>query len=94
MLDLLDKCLVIGYTIINQENRKEAQAMYTHITIDNTTHEFRTDREAKDYLFQLLEQHPSPSHTRQSENQLDRLLNINTTKPQDINASFIKSINH
>lgn len=67
--------------------------MYTHITIDDTTHEFRKDREAKDYLFQLLDQHPSPSHLRQIENHLDRLLNINTTTPQDIKASFINAIN-
>lgn len=64
-----------------------------HITIDDTTHEFRTEREAKDYLFQLLDQHPSPSHLRQIENHLDRLLNINTTTPQDIKASFINAIN-
>ena len=67
---------------------------YTHITIDDTTYEFRTEREAKDYLFYLLDQRPSPSHTRQIENQLDRLLNINTTKPQDITTSFINAINH
>ena len=67
--------------------------MYTHITIDDTTHEFRTAREAKDYLFSLLEQHPSPSHTRQIENHLDRLLNINTARPQDINRNFINAIN-
>mgnify|MGYP001769835378 CR=1 FL=1 len=66
---------------------------YTHITIDDTTHEFRTEREAKDYLFYLLDQHPSPSHTRQIENQLDRLLNIANTKPEDINRSFINAIN-
>lgn len=66
---------------------------YTHITIDDTTHEFRTAREAKDYLFYLLEQHPSPSHTRQIENQLDRLLDIANTRPQDITASFIRAIN-
>jgi len=67
-----------------------------HITIDDTTHTFKTTREAKDYLFSLLDQRPrpSPSHTRQIETQLDRLLNINTTKPQDIKASFIKAINH
>ena len=66
---------------------------YPTVTIDDTTHEFRTAREAKDYLFQLLDQHPSPSHTRQIENQLDRLLNINATTPQDITTSFIKAIN-
>ena len=67
--------------------------MYTHITIDDTTHEFRTAREAKDYLFSLLDQRPSPSHTRQIEAQLNRLLNINTTRPQDITANFINAIN-
>ena len=69
--------------------------MYTHITIDDTTHEFRTEREAKDYLFSLLDQRPrpSPSHTRQIEAQLDRLLDISNTTPQDITASFIRAIN-
>ena len=66
---------------------------YTHITIDDTTHEFRTAREAKDYLFQLLDQRPSPSHTRQIEAQLDRLLDISNTKPGDINRNFINAIN-
>lgn len=49
--------------------------MYTHITIDDTTREFRTEREAKNYLFGLLEQHPSPSHIRQIRIQLEILLN-------------------
>ena len=66
---------------------------YPTVTIDDTTHEFRTEREAKDYLFQLLDQRPSPSHTRQIEAQLDRWLNIANTKPGDINRSFINAIN-
>ena len=66
----------------------------TRVTIDDTTHEFRTTREAKDYLFQLLDQHPSQSHIRQIESQLDRLLDIANTRPQDINRAFIKAINH
>jgi hypothetical protein len=59
--------------------------MYTHITIDDTTHEFRTAREAKDYLFSLLDQRPRPSasHTRQIEAQLNRLLDISNTMPRN-----------
>ena len=68
--------------------------MLPHITIDDTYYEFRTTQEAKDYLFQLLDQHPSPSMIRKIEHELDRLLDIRNTKPQDITASFIKAINH
>ena len=69
--------------------------MKIRVTIDDTTHDFRTAREAKDYLFSLLDQRPRPSAsiTAQIESQLDRLLDIANTKPQDITASFIKSIN-
>ena len=66
---------------------------YPTVTIDDTAHEFRTTREAKDYLFGLLEQRPSPSHIRQIERQLDRLLDIANTKPSDINRNFINAIN-
>ena len=70
--------------------------MNIRVTIDDTTHEFRTAREAKDYLFSLLDQRPRPSAsiTAQIESQLDRLLDIANTKPQDINRAFIKAINH
>ena len=70
--------------------------MNIRVTIDDTTHEFGTAREAKDYLFSLLDQRPRPSasHTAQIEAQLDRLLDIANTKPEDITASFIKAINH
>jgi len=47
---------------------------YPTVTIDDTTHEFRTSREAKNYLFSLLEQHPSPSHFRQIKSQLEDAL--------------------
>ena len=69
--------------------------MKIRVTIDDTTHEFRTAREAKDYLFNLLDQRPRPSAsiTAQIESQLDCLLDIANTKPQDITASFIKAIN-
>ena len=60
---------------------------YIHITIDDTPHEFRTDREAICYLFSLLNHHPSPSHTRQIETQLDHLLNTIATKPQDLTSN-------
>ena len=70
--------------------------MNIRVTIDDTTHEFRTAREAKDYLFSLLDQRPRPSAsiTAQIEAQLDRLLDIANTRPQDINRAFIKAINH
>ena len=70
--------------------------MKIRVTIDDTTHDFRTAREAKDYLFSLLDQRPRPSAsiTAQIEAQLARLLDIANTKPQDINRAFIKAINH
>ena len=70
--------------------------MNIRVTIDDTTHELRTAREAKDYLFSLLDQRPRPSAsiTAQIEAQLDRLLDIANTRPQDINRAFIKAINH
>jgi len=69
---------------------------YIQITIDDTTHEFRTAREAKDYLFSLLDQRPRPSAsiTAQIEAQLYLLLDTANTKPQDINRYFVKAINH
>jgi hypothetical protein len=69
--------------------------MKTTITLQGKTKEFKTAREAKDYLFNLIDSNPRPNRElmREIEINLDRLLNVHNIQPQEINAAFIKAIN-